>query len=83
MNSVYRTLHIMFIYLLNANKWAINTSYHQYHQNVLWPRFTQNIFDSFFFLNVYNTFPTKRLTLSLGYYKENLRRINIFAIDGM
>ena len=35
------------------------------------------------FLNVYNTFPTKRLTLSLGYYKENLWWINIFAIDGM
>ena len=30
MNSVYRTLHI-FIYLLNANRWAINTSYQQYH----------------------------------------------------
>ena len=40
------------------------------------PRFTQNIVDSIFF-NVYNTFPTKRLTLSLGYYKENLRWINI------
>ena len=46
------------------------------------PRFTQNIVDSIF-LNVYNTFPTKRFTLSLGYYKENLRWINIFAIDGM
>ena len=52
MNSVYRTLHIIFIHLLNANKWAITTSYHQYHQN--------HIVDSIFF-NVYNTFPTKRL----------------------
>ena len=46
------------------------------------PRFMQNIVDSIF-INVYNIFLTKRLTLSLGYNKENLRWINIFAIDGM
>ena len=86
MNSVYRTLHIIFIYLLNANRWAINTIYQQYHQNVYDPWFTQNIVDSIFgpiFFKSLQYISYKSLTLSLGYYKENLRWINIFAINGM
>ena len=51
------------------------------------PWFTQNIVDfifgPFFLKKNLQYISYKSLTLSLGYYKENLRWINIFAIDGM